>query len=414
MGFFLLEAPRSCRKEHTTTQRTKQLMGLSPTEHPELAHYREEFPILSRQTYLNSCSMGALSQRSVAHLEEYTDLWNRHGAAAWYELWTAKIDELRARYATLIGARTEEIGLAHSVSAGLSVLANCVDYSARPKIVLSELDFPTLAYQWLAKERLGVTVEILPSPDRVQVPLHAFERAVDERTALVCTSRVYFTSGYIQSVKALADLAHQHGAYLLVDDYQATGQVPLDVHATGADFLVSGSLKWLLGGVGIGFVYAREELLSTLEPTITGWFAHARQFEFDAQRLDFAPDARRLQLGTPALPSVYTALAGLSIIEEVGVDRIRERLMFLLADLTDRLATAGFTLRMADSPEQRSAIVMVEVDDPPAVVACLTAQQITVDWRPGAVRLSPHFYNTVADSERAVAALVEAAATVTA
>ncbi len=377
-------------------------MTFAPQQHPELKSYRDEFPILSRQLYFNSCSMGALSTRTLAALSEYTDLWNTQGAAAWYELWMGKIEELRAGYARLIGAKTTEIGLAHSVSAGLSVLTSCVDFSKRPKVVYSNLDFPTLGYQLLAKQRTGVQPVMLPSPDGVRLPLEDFERAIDDRTALVCTSRVYFTSGYIQEVQALAELAHRKGALLLVDDYQATGQVPLDAHAANIDFLTSGSLKWLLGGVGIGFVYAREDLLSNLNPTVSGWFAHARQFDFDITELDFAPDARRLQLGTPAIPSVYTALAGLSIIHEIGVRRIRERLMYLVADLVDRLTAAGFRLRIADDPQRRAAIVMVENDDPAPIVEALAGREITVDWRPGAVRLSPHFYNTVDENKRVV------------
>jgi len=380
-------------------------MTLAPQQHPELKSYRDEFPILSRQTYFNSCSMGALSTRTLAALSEYTDLWNTQGAAAWYELWMGKIDELRAAYARLIGAQTGEIGLAHSVSAGLSVLTSCVDFSKRPRVIFSNLDFPTLGYQIQAKQRLGVEPVMLPSPDGVRVPLEDFERAIDERTALVCTSRVYFTSGYIQDVAALAELAHRKGALLLVDGYQATGQVPVDVHAAGIDFLTSGSLKWLLGGVGIGFVYAPERLLPTLHPTISGWFAHARQFDFDITELDLAPDARRLQLGTPAIPAVYTALAGLSIIHEIGVRRIRERLMYLVADLVDRLTAAKFRLRIADDPQRRAAIVMVENDDPAPIVEQMAGRDITVDWRPGAVRLSPHFYNTVAENKRVVETL---------
>ncbi|GAC1568592.1 MAG: hypothetical protein NVS3B14_18350 [Ktedonobacteraceae bacterium] len=205
-------------------------------EHPDLVAYRAEFPILQRKTYLNSCSLGALSNRSMQGLATFMEMWNEWGAPAWYEIWLGEIAKVREKFASIIGAQLHEIAIAPSVSAALSSIATALDYSKRNKVVLADMDFPTLAYQWLVKERLGVECQFVTSPERVYTPPELFEDKVDDKTALVSTSRVFFTSGYIQDVRAVADIAHKHGAYLLIDDYQGTGQIPIDVVAMDIDF----------------------------------------------------------------------------------------------------------------------------------------------------------------------------------
>ena len=198
-------------------------------EHPELVAYRSEFPILQRKTYLNSCSLGALSNRTIKGLEQFMEMWNEWGAHAWYEIWLGEIAKVRQKFAMIIGAQLHEVAVAPSVSVALSSIATALDYSERNNVVMADMDFPTLAYQWLVKERLGVECRFVESPDRIYTPPELFEREVDSKTALVATSRVIFTSGYIQDVRAVADIAHKHGAYILIDDYQGTGQIPIDV-----------------------------------------------------------------------------------------------------------------------------------------------------------------------------------------
>src|SRR5689334_394209 len=259
----------------------------SAVEHPELLTYRDEFPLLQHKTYLNSCSLGALSQRSMQGMARFMEMWNVWGAHAWYDVWVDEIARARKNFASLIGAQVHEVAIAPSVSAALSSIASALDYSTRKKVVLSDMDFPTLAYQWLAKERLGIECHFVKSPDRIYVPPDLFASAVDDETALVATSRVCYTSGYIQDIRAIADTAHKHGAYILVDDYQGTGQLPLNVNVLDIDILVTGTLKWLLGGPGLAFVYIREGLLPSLEPTIAGWFGHREQFSFESQKLVF-------------------------------------------------------------------------------------------------------------------------------
>src|SRR3989440_4039513 len=249
-------------------------------EHSDLVTYRSEFPILQRKTYMNSCSLGALSNRSMQNMEQFMEMWNEWGAHAWYEIWMGEIAKARQKFATIIGAQLHEVAIAPNVSTALSSIASALDYTQRNKVVVADMDFPTLAYQWLVKERLGVECHFVESPDRIYTPPELFEEAVDSRTALVATSRVFFTSGYIQDVRSVADIAHKHGAYVLIDDYQGTGQIPIDVVAQDIDFLVTGTLKWLMGGPGLALVYIREGLLSQLEPTIAGWFGHREQFQF--------------------------------------------------------------------------------------------------------------------------------------
>src|SRR5213596_1806992 len=333
-----------------------------------LARYRSEFPIFRHAVYLNTCSLGALGDRTRRRIAEFFDLWQARGASAWYDVWWAALSELRARYARVVGASPEEIALAPSVSVALSAVAEALDYTKRPKVVVTSLDFPTVAYQWLAKARRGIEVVVVESPDGVTVPVDAIARAVDDRTALVATSHVYFTSGAIQDIRAVADLAHARGALCLIDAYQSVGQVPVDVRTAGVDFLTAGGLKWLLGGTGIVFLYVRAELAGRLQPTTAGWFGHRQQFAFDPHALEFHDDARRFELGTPALAAIYAQLGGLEYIEEIGVPAIRQVTAALTEDLIARARAAGFAPKVAAEAAARSAIVMLPMSDPAAAV----------------------------------------------
>jgi selenocysteine lyase/cysteine desulfurase len=247
-----------------------------------------------------------------------------------------------------------------------------------------------------------VEVVILESPDGITVPLEAYERAVDDRTVLVATSHVFFTSGAIQDVRAIAEIAHRRGALLLVDGYQAAGQIPVAVgpEALDPDFYCGGGLKWLLGGSGIAFLYARPELLPALAPRTAGWFAHREQFRFDPHELRLHDDARRLETGTPAMLPVYAQLGGLDLIEELGPAEIRRRTMALAEDLIESARAAGLRPKVAKTAAERSGIVMLPSGDPAGDVRRLAEARIVADARPAHVRLSPYFYN-VADDHRA-------------
>jgi kynureninase len=376
-------------------------------EHPELLAYRDEFPILQKKTYLNSCSLGALSKRSMQGIEEFMELWNEWGAHAWYEIWLGQIAQVRQKFASLIGAQLHEVAIAPSVSAALGSISTAIDYTRRNKVVMADMDFPTLAYQWLVKQRSGIECCFVESPDRIYVPAELFEPVVDDRTALVATSRVCYTSGYIQDIRAVADIAHKNGAYILVDDYQGTGQIPIDVNAVDVDFLVTGTLKWLMGGPGLALVYIREGLLPSITPMVAGWFGHREQFQFKIRDFEFRPDATRIEMGTPAVPTVYAANGGLDIVLEASVESIGERSRYLTNDLIARAREHGWNVRAPLEPECRSSIVMLELDQPEEIVQQLVLRDIITDSRPGLLRISPYFYNTIEENAVVIDAIAE-------
>ena len=358
---------------------------------------RDEFPIFQHSVYLNSCSLGALSRSARARVNEYLDLWEQRGASAWYDVWWAALGELRAGYGRMVGAGAGEIALHPSISSALTAVAESLDYRRRPRVVVTSLDFPTISYQWLAKARQGVEVIVVESPDATRVPLEALERAVDDHTALVATSHVCFTSGAIQDAAAIAAIAHRRGALALLDGYQAAGQIPVDVKALDVDFYCAGGLKWLLGGTGVAFLYARPELLPSLAPSALGWFAHREQFRFDPRSLELHDDARRLESGTPPMMPVYAQLGALELLGSLGVPTIRAATAALTEDLIEQARAAGLHPKVAPDAAERSAIVMLPSADPARAVRRLAEAGIIVDARPGHVRVSPYFYNRLDD-----------------
>lgn len=365
----------------------------------EFEKIRAEFPILQRRTYLNSCSLGALSRRSERYLGEFTERWHDMGASAWYGHWLGRVEDLRERVARFVGATAREMALLPSTSAALSVVSESVPVAGRTRVVCTELDFPTLAYQWAVKPEVELVV--LRSEDGVGIDPDQFRDVVDERTLFVATSHVFFATGFEQDLEALSGIARDAGAYCLIDGYQGAGQVELSLPETGVEFYTSGPLKWLCGGPGLAYMYVRDELVTRLEPRITSWFATERQFEFDLEGFEYRDDARRFELGTPALPTVHTALGGQEIVDEVGITAIVERNRVLTERLVRGLAEVGFETRLPP-PEHRTAIVMVRHPDPPGAVRHLAENDVIVDHRPGFVRVSPHFYNTEADVDRCV------------
>ena len=392
---------RTTRTTRTTTNHHQP--GAEP--HRDLIAWRKEFPILQRKTYLNSCSLGALSTRSMAGMARFQELWNEYGASAWYKLWLGEIAEVREKFARLIGAQPHEVAIAPNVSAALSEIATGLDMGERNRVVMADLDFPTLAYQWMAKQRLGVEITFVESPDRMTVPTDQLLAAIDERTGLVATSRVFYLSGYIQDIAAVTRHAHQQGALVLVDDYQGTGQIPLDVKALDVDFLVTGTLKWLMGGPGLAFIYVREDLIPRLRPSVTGWWGSRDMFEFRTGVFEYRDDAQRLEAGTPAVAPIFAANAALDIVLEIGVERIRERTRWLADDLVRRIQQRGWTLLSPTDGAARSSIVMIGMERPDELVDGLKQRGIIVDSRPGRLRISPHFYNTVEENELIISAL---------
>jgi len=395
-------SPQSSRP--VTPSSTPAALSALPLSAAEREVIRREFPILHTHTYLNSCSLGALSHRAESHLGAFTALWHTMGASAWYEHWLGRLDQHRETMARFFGAKVGEIALSPSTSVALSSISESVDYKARPKVVIADLDFPTLGYQFATKP--DVELVVVRSEDGVGIRPEQFAAVVDERTAFLATSHVFYTTGFQQDLSALASIARDAGAISLIDGYQGAGQVALDLPGTGVDVYTSGPLKWLLGGPGLAYLYVREDRVQALHPRITSWFATTSPFAFDLERFALRDDARRFEMGTPALATVHMAMGGQEIIDEVGIHRIEATNRALTQRLVEGLTSrAGLELRIAPEGPQRTAIVMVRHPRPAETVASLAQEGIIVDHRPGHVRVSPHFYNTEAEVDKIVEAL---------
>ncbi|HVC79864.1 MAG TPA: aminotransferase class V-fold PLP-dependent enzyme [Chloroflexota bacterium] len=377
----------------------------------EIERYRAQFPTLARKTHLNTVSLGPLSSRSRERVLEFLDLWEEFGASAWYRTWLGACAEARERLGRLIGAQPEQVSLHGCVSNALAAVANSLDYTDRNEVVVADLDFPTIPIQWLSRADQGIEVKYATSDDGISVPLEQYEALVSERTALIATSQVFFTSGAVQDLGGLAAIAHRKGALLLVDAYQGTGQIPTDVRESDLDFLVTGGLKWLMGGPGLAYLYTAPRLVDELRPTGSGWFAADHQFDFERRAFTYKPDGRRMETGTPAMAAVYAGLGGLEMLEAVGVSRAREHTLSMVEYLEQQASRRGLILGIPAEWAQRSGIVTLRMNDPARVVKHLAAHGIITDYRPGLVRVSPFFFTTTEDLDLFLAALDEIPAT---
>jgi len=366
---------------------------------PDWKALRTEFSLLDRYIYFNACSLGPLPRSGKAALARYAQDWDEKGTPVWFSDWLPLLARFRERIAELLQAPAGTTAIAPSVSVALTTLASGLPLPpGRNKILMGELDFPTIGHQWLS--RPGYQIEFVPSRDGMTIPPSAFEEWIDDRTALVVTTHLFYTTGYLQDVRAIADAAHARGALCVIDGYQTCGCVPLDVVAMDCDAFVGGCLKWLSGGPGNAFMYVRPELIPATRPQGTGWFATRDPFSFTLQQLDFAEDARRLETGTWAVPSHYAGLAGLELILEVGVDNIQERLRDLTDRILERCDEAGVRTFTPRERERRCGIVTLECEHPEEVEAQLHAAGVIVDSRPGRIRLSPHWCVTEEELER--------------
>jgi kynureninase len=373
--------------------------------------YRSEFPILAERTYLISASLGPLSVRSRKLAEGHLDLWQRLGPE---ELWLSHglpmLERCRGQFADMIGADREEIAIVPSVSSGLSSIASCLDFDgARNKVVLSDMDFPTNHYVWRAQQRRGAKLDIVSSPDGVRVEAADLVERIDERTVIVNTNRVLFESSWIMELESVIEAARAAGAYVVVDDFHGSGVLPLDVHTLGVDFLLTGALKWLMGGQGIAFLYVRRDLVERLQPLAVGWFGTKRPFDFDRSGLELRDDARRFETGTYALPQAWTASGGLEMILEVGVANIRRRSCELTEHIIDQAHSLGLDVLSPTDADRRGGLVRVRVpggrEGAEAILHELFRKDVVLDQRADALRISPHFFSNETDIDRCFAEL---------
>lgn len=368
----------------------------------DLLKWRDEFPILDKTVYLISHSLGAMPRKTYERLNEYADKWAARGVRAWAEGWWDMPLTVGDEVGRIIGADAGTVVMHQNVSICQSLILSCFEPTPRRnKIVYSELNFPSVMYVYEAHARDGrLRIETVKSDDGITVPLERMLAAIDEETLLVPFSHVLFKSAFLQNARAIIERAHEVGARVVLDVYQSAGTVPFSVKELNVDFATGGSVKWLCGGPGAGYLYVRPDLHSELEPKTTGWMAHEAPFAFDTE-LHYAPNAARFLHGSPAIPALYAAQSGFEIINEIGVEAIRRKSMRQTSMLIDLAEEAGFRVTSPKDPSQRGGTITVWHEEAAAITKELLRREFIVDFRPGAgVRVSPHFYT--ADDELAL------------
>lgn len=374
-----------------------------------LLKYRAEFPILETTTYLISNSLGAMPRGVADAMHEYADMWATRGVRAWADRWWMLAHEVGDQIAPLMNAASGTVSVHQNVTQCQAVVASCFDFSGRRnKIVYTDLNFPSVMYFWEAQQARGARVHMVRNDDAVHVNTERLLAAIDDETLLVPVSHVIFRSSFIQDAKAIVERAHQVGARVVLDTFQSLGSVPVDVQALDVDFACGGVLKWLCGGPGTAYLYVRPDLGRTLQPSFTGWTAHEEPFAFEIGRTRYADPPYRFMNGTPNVPALYAAQPGLRIINEVGVQRIREKSRRQTARLIALADARGWPVNTPRVPERRGGTVSIDMNNSQEVCNQLLARDILVDFRPKAgVRMSPHFYTRDEELDTAVAAVDE-------
>jgi kynureninase len=370
----------------------------------DLSSWRAEFPILDTCTYLVSHSLGAMPRRARVYLQRFADEWDTRGVRAWHEGWWDLGRETGDLLAPILGVARGTISMHQNVSVAMSIIASSYRYDGpRRRVVMSELEFPTNHYVFEAFGRFGAEVVRVPSADHVRVDTQRLLDAIDERTLLVPFSYVLFRSAALQDAAAIVSRARAVGAHVVADVYQAAGTVPLSLQALGVEYAVGGSVKWLCGGPGAGYLYVRPDLAGRLEPAVTGWAAHARPFAFETGPIDYARAPERFQSGTPNVPALYSARAGYEIVGEVGVATVRTHSLALTGRLIEHALRRGYTLNTPIADAERGGSVVIDVPESEGVAAQLLQRNVIVDHRPGAgIRMAPHFYSTAGDIDAAL------------
>ncbi len=375
-----------------------------------LLKWRDEFPILGRCNYLISNSLGAMPRGVYDSLRYYADTWAEQGVSAWGTGWFELPQTVGNKIAPLMGAAPDTVLAHQNASIANSILFGAMDFSdkKRDKVVISELDFPSDVYalrRWLPDH---MQVHMVKSPDGITIDTDELLDAIDERTRLVSVSHVLFRSAYIMPAKAIVEKAHSVGAQVVFNGYHSVGVIPVEVEEWAVDYYIGGVLKWLCGGPGGVFMYVRPDLLPSLHPRVTGWFAHQNPFGFDVSKLELREDAYRMMNGTPGIASLHAVQPGVDIVAQVGVPAIREKSMrqtALIIDLADEL---GYEVVSPRDAETRAGTVTVNPPHAYEVSCELPARDIKIDFRPKAgIRIAPHFYNSDAEVEQAMAAIAE-------
>ncbi len=375
---------------------------------PDLhSRWRPEFPILATKTYLASHTLGAMPRSVPDALREYTDLWAIQGVVAW-DTWLPEIANVAGILEEIIRAPRGSMTMFQNTTNALAAVLSCLEYEMpRNRIIHTAGEFPTVEYLLDGQRAAGAEV-VRVGDDPLSFPDEEMLAQIDERTLLVVLSHVLFRTAELVDVRPFVERAHRHGALVVLDAYQSMGAVPFDVVDLDVDFLVGGSVKWLCGGPGAGYLYAHPRLVDRLEPRFAGWFSHARPFAFEAPPIEFAKGIARFIGGTPNMPAYYQAREGYRIVREVGVEAIRANAMRQTTLIRDGALARGFTVNSPERFADRGNHVTVDLPDARRVKEELIRRGFVVDYRPGAgIRIAPHFY-TLDDECLAVIEEIEA------
>ena len=358
----------------------------------QIQEIRSRFNIFQRKIYLNTCSQGALSDAVQNGLEEYIASWHQQGSP--WETWMERYEEARTAFAQFINASPDEVAIVTSASAGINGVASALNFRDRKKIVMGEFEFPTMGHIWLAQRVRGAEVQFVQAKGNC-IPAANYEKMVDRNTLIVPLTHVCFKNGFRSDVNAITQIAHGSGALVMLDNYQDCGTRPVDVKAMDLDFFVTGTLKYLLGPPGLAFMYVRKGLISSLVPTVTGWFAQKNPFAFDPQHIDLSPTARRFESGSPSVPNVYAAVPGFQLLQEIGLENVAAHIKRLAQSLLDCARDLG--IRSKTPADSAGPLVVLQCKDSNLLVRKLAERDVVASSRHDGLRISFHVYNTMDD-----------------
>src|SRR5271169_4138874 len=366
----------------------------------QIREIRSRFQIFQRKIYLNSCSQGALSDAVQAGLEQYIATWHEQGSP--WETWVNHYEEARAAFAKFIHASPDEVAIVTSVSAGINGVASALNFRERKKVVMGEFEFPTMGHVWLAQRARGAEVQFV-NAEGDRIPAANYEKMVDRQTCIVPLTHVCFKNGFRSEVSAITQVAHRAGALVMLDDYQDSGTRPIDVRAMDLDFYLTGTLKYLLGPPGLAFMYVRKELIRSLAPTVTGWFAQANPFAYDAQHFELSTTARRFESGSPSVPNVYGAMPGFQMLEEIGMVNVAAHIRNLTQSLLS--SARDLDIRVKTHADSAGPLVVLQSKDSALLVRKLAENDIVASNRHDGLRIAFHVYNAADDVKAVVEVL---------
>ncbi len=366
----------------------------------QVREIRSRFSIFQRKIYLNSCSQGALSDAVQAGLEDFVASWHEQGSP--WETWVNRHEAGRNAFAQFINANPDEVAIVTSVSAGINAIASALNFQERKKVVMGEFEFPTMGHVWLGQRPRGAEVQFVKA-EGDRIPTAHYERMIDRGTNIVPLTHVCFKNGFRSDVTTVSQIAHNCGALVMLDDYQDCGTRRVDVKAMDLDFYLTGTLKYLLGPPGLAFMYVRKDLISSLVPTMTGWFAQTNPFAFDPQHIDLSPTARRFESGSPSVPNVYAAAPGWQLLQEIGMENVAGHIKRLTQLLLGFALDLG--IRTKTSSDSTGPLVVLQSKDSNLLVQKLAESDIVASNRHDGLRISFHVYNTIDDVKAVVEVL---------